>query len=110
MSIAASGLSRSARSAPGVLNLLFLVLEFMSGVFIVPVNQLPPWMIDIASVLPLKWIAQGMRSVFLPDGMMSMEAGGTWAHGTTAVVLGAWCLVGLALCLTTFRWTNRGDG
>jgi ABC-2 type transport system permease protein len=110
LGIAASGLSRSARSAPAVLNLLFLVLEFMSGVFIVPANTLPPWMIDIASCFPLKWTAQGMRSVFLPDGMMSLEAGGTWAHGLTAVVLGAWCLVGLALCLATFRWTNRRDG
>jgi ABC-2 type transport system permease protein len=110
LGIAASGLTRSARSAPAVLNLLFLVLEFMSGVFIVPVNTLPRWMIDVASLFPLKWTAQGMRSVFLPDGMMSMEAAGSWEHLTTALVLGGWCIAGLVLCLATFRWTNRRDG
>jgi ABC-2 type transport system permease protein len=110
LGITASSLARSARSAPAVLNLLFLVLEFMSGVFIVPANTLPHWMIDVASVFPLKWTAQGMRSVFLPDGMMSLEAAGTWEHGMTAVVLGAWCLAGLVLCVRTFRWTNHRDG
>jgi ABC-2 type transport system permease protein len=109
LGIAASGLARSARSAPAVLNLIFLVLEFMSGVFIVPVRVLPHWMIDFASLFPLKWTAQGMRSVFLPDGMMSMEAAGTWQHMTTALALGGWCVAGLVLCLVTFRWTNRRD-
>ncbi len=110
LGIAASRLSKSARSAPAVLNLIFLVLEFMSGVFIVPVTTLPKWMIDVASLLPLKWTAQGMRSVFLPDGMMSLEAAGTWEHLTTALVLAGWCVAGLVLCLLTFRWTNRQDG
>ena len=109
LGVAASGLARSARSAPAVLNLMFLVLEFMSGVFIVPVNSLPSWMIDFASFFPLKWTAQGMRSVFLPDGMMSLEAAGTWEHLTTALVLAGWCVAGLVLCLATFRWTNRQD-
>ena len=109
LGIAASRLAKSARSAPAILNLIFLVLEFMSGVFIVPVNTLPRWMIDFASVFPLKWIAQGMRSVFLPDGMMSLEAAGTWEHLTTALVLGGWCVAGLGLCLLTFRWTNRQE-
>ena len=109
LGIAASGMARSARSAPAVLNLIFLVLEFMSGVFIVPITTLPRWMVDIASFFPLKWTAQGMRSVFLPDGMMSLEEAGTWEQGRTALVLGAWCLVGLALCLSTFRWTSRRD-
>lgn len=109
LGIAASGLTRSARSAPAVLNLIFLVLEFMSGVFIVPVTTLPHWMIDVASLFPLKWTAQGARSVFLPDGMMSLEAAGTWEHLTTALVLAGWCVAGLVLCMLTFRWTNRRE-
>lgn len=109
LGIAASGMANSARSAPAVLNLIFLVLEFMSGVFIVPITTLPRWMVDLSSFFPLKWTAQGMRSVFLPDGMMSLEAAGSWEHGMTAIVLGAWCVVGLVLCLATFRWTNRRD-
>jgi ABC-2 type transport system permease protein len=66
-------------------------------------------MVDIASFFPLKWTAQGMRSVFLPDGMMSMEGAETWEHAMTAVALGGWCVAGLMLCLATFRWSNRDD-
>ena len=30
--------------------------------------------------------------------------------GKVALVLGAWCVGGLMLCLTTFRWTTKRDG
>ena len=47
--------------------------------------------------------------MFLPDSMVFQEAGGAWEHGRMALVLGAWCVVGLVLCLVTFRWTDRRD-
>ena len=31
------------------------------------------------------------------------------AKRTVAMVLGVWCVVGLVLCLVTFRWTDRRD-
>jgi ABC-2 type transport system permease protein len=37
------------------------------------------------------------------------EPAGTWELGRVALVLGAWCVIGLVLCLTTFRW-RRGQG
>jgi len=110
LGIAASGLARSARSAPAVMNLPFLVIQFISGVFIVPVTQLPKPMIQIGSLLPLKWMAQGFRSVFLPDSAARYEVAGAWEHGRTALVLGAWCAGGLVLCLLAFRWRGRRDG
>ena len=33
----------------------------------------PSWMQQLASVFPLKWMAQGMRSVFLPDEAAALE-------------------------------------
>ena len=30
-------------------------------------------------------------------------------NASIALVLGVWCVVGLVLCLATFRWTNRRD-
>jgi ABC-2 type transport system permease protein len=30
--------------------------------------------------------------------------------GRVALVLAAWCLLGLVLCVTTFRWTTKRDG
>ncbi|MHB1929103.1 MAG: ABC transporter permease [Acidimicrobiales bacterium] len=109
LGMAMSSVPRSARSAAAVINLPFVLLEFISGVFI-PFNQLPPDIQDIASVFPLKWMAEGLRSAFLPDSFQAVEMGHSWEHGTTALVLAAWCLIGLVVCLTTFRWKGRRDG
>jgi ABC-2 type transport system permease protein len=70
----------------------------------------PGWLQDIAAVFPVKWLAQGLRSVFLPEGMAAQEPAGSWELGRVALVLTAWCVVGLLLCIRTFRWQDRGDG
>ena len=41
-----------------------------------------------ASVLPVKWMAQGMREVFLPAEYAVLEQGGEWNLGGVAVALG----------------------
>jgi len=104
--IAFSSLARSGRSGPAVVTPVALVLQFISGVFF-QYTSIPAWMRDIASIFPLKWMCQGMRSVFLPDSFAAREVDGSWQHGPTALVLGAWIVVGLILCLSTFRWTDR---
>lgn len=107
--IAISSLPRDGKQAAAVISPIALVLQFISGVFFV-FTQLPGWMQGIASVFPLRWLAQGLRSVFLPERLGAQEAGGGWQLGTVAAVLGAWVLVGLVLCLVTFRWTRRDGG
>jgi ABC-2 type transport system permease protein len=110
LGIAASSLPRSARSAPAVMNLPYLVLSFISGIFVIPLKHLPDSLIAIGSVFPLRWMAQGFRSVFLPDTMAAQEVAGSWEHGRIALILGIWCVGGLALCLMTFRWRDRRAG
>jgi ABC-2 type transport system permease protein len=107
--IAFSSLAKSGRTAPALATPVALVLQFISGVFFI-FTQLPPWMQQVASLFPLKWMCQGMRAVFLPDTFMTQEAAGSWELGKVALVLGAWCVGGLLLCLLTFRWTTRRDG
>lgn len=107
--IAFSSLARSGRSAPAIVTPVALVLQFISGVFFV-FTQLKPWMQQIASLFPLKWMCQGMRSVFLPDSFADQEPAHSWELGKVAIVLGLWCVGGLILCLTTFRWTTKRDG
>jgi ABC-2 type transport system permease protein len=109
LGIAASSVPRSARSATAVITLPFVVLQFISGVY-VPVTLVPRWLTDVAAIFPLKWICQGLRSVFLPAQAASLEPAGSWEHGRTALVLAAWVVAGLVLCLTTFRWQRRRDG
>lgn len=106
--IAFSSVARTGRSAPAVVTPVALVLQFISGVFFV-FTELPAWMQQVAALFPLAWMCQGMRSVFLPDSFATQEPAGTWELGQIALVLGAWCVGGLVLCLTTFRWT-RQDG
>lgn len=107
--IALSSLARTARSASALASLALLVLMFASGIYFVPVSELPGPLIGLGSLFPLKWMGQGMRSVFLPDALTQLEVAGAWEHGRTALVLGAWCIGGLILCLTTFRWRGRRE-
>jgi ABC-2 type transport system permease protein len=107
--IAFSSVARTARSGPAVVTPVALVLQFTSGVFFV-FTDLPTWMQHVAALFPLKWMCQGLRSVFLPSSFAGMEPAGSWELGKVAVVLAAWCVIGLALCLTTFRWTTKRDG
>ncbi len=84
-----------------------LILEFISGVYF-PYNQLPSWMHAIASLFPLKWMAQGIRSVFLPPEMVQVEPGGSWHLTTGVAVLLVWLVAGLVVAGRTFRWVpNR---
>ncbi|MBM0229297.1 MULTISPECIES: ABC transporter permease [Micromonospora] len=107
--IAISSLARTARSGSAVVTPVALVLQFISGVFFV-FTSLPAWMQQVAALFPLKWMCQGLRAVFLPDSFGAQEPAGSFELGRVALVLAAWCVIGLLLCLTTFRWTTRRDG
>ncbi|MCU1570676.1 MAG: transporter permease [Naasia sp.] len=106
LGIALSGLPRSGKSATAVIIPITLVLQFVSGVY-VTFASLPEWLQNAASVLPLKWMAQGMRSVFLPDSFSATEQGGSWDLGTTALVLGVWLVLGVLGSRLAFRWIRK---
>jgi ABC-2 type transport system permease protein len=105
LGISAGGLISDAKAAPAVMNLPFVALQFISGVWIT-VDQLPSWLVKVSQVLPLHWICRGMRSVFLPDSFKIVEPGGTWQLGTAAIVLSLWCVVGFVVAVRSFRWTR----
>lgn len=104
--IALSALPRSTRSSTAVVLPIVLLLQFISGVYL-QFTMLPEWLQNVASVFPLKWLAQGMRAVFLPDQFAAQEMGGEWDLGIVALVLAAWAVVALLICLLTFRWVRR---
>ncbi|WUH95869.1 ABC transporter permease [Streptomyces sp. NBC_00433] len=109
LGIAISSVPKSGKSATSVVVLPFLVLQFISGVYIL-IDTVPDWMLTIGSFFPLKWMCQGLRGVFLPDAAAALEPAGSWEFGRIALVLGAWCVGGLVLCMLTFRWKSRSDG
>lgn len=106
LGIALSALPRSGRSASAVVIPIVLVLQFISGVYL-PFYQLPEWLQHVASVLPLKWMAEGMRYVFLPEQFGAVELGGDWNIAGVAIVLAVWAVVGLVVTRFTFRWIRR---
>lgn len=104
--VAYSSLIPTARSATAMVTGPALILQFISGVYFA-YSDMPRWVQQVAAIFPLKWIAQGERSVFLPEGMRGQEVGGSWEHTRTALVLGGWAAVGLLIAVLTFRWISR---
>ncbi|MBL5974615.1 MAG: ABC transporter permease [Candidatus Leucobacter sulfamidivorax] len=106
LGIALAAVPRSSRSAIAVVLPPVLILQFISGVYL-QFSMLPEWLQNIASIFPLKWLAQGMRSVFLPEHFAAAEPSGGWDLGLVALNLGIWLVIGLVLSLLTFRWQRR---
>ena len=106
LGIALSRVPRSGKSATAVVIPIVLVLQFISGVYLA-FSQLPDWLQNVASAFPLKWMAQGMRAVFLPENFESAEPGGVWNLAGVALATGVWFVVGLVVCRVTFRWIRK---
>jgi ABC-2 type transport system permease protein len=62
---------------------------------------------QFAALFPLKWLTQGMRSVFLPEDFATQEVAGDWELGKTALVLIIWLVLGLLVAIRTFKWSRQ---
>jgi ABC-2 type transport system permease protein len=100
-----SNLASNAVAAAVVTNGPAVGLQFVSGTY-VPLAALPTWMLTVGSVFPVKWMAQGFRSVLLPARMVAFEPAGNWEHWRIFMVLTAWSVGGLVACLAVFRWSD----
>ena len=103
LGIAFSIVPKSGRGASAVVSPIVIILQFFSGVFFV-FTQLPTWMQQLAAIFPLKWLTQGMRSVFLPDSFASQEVAKSWENGRTFLILLARLLIGVFFSIRKFRW------
>jgi ABC-2 type transport system permease protein len=101
-----SNLASNAVSAAVITNGPAVGLQFVSGTY-VPLMALPAWMLTIGSIFPVKWMAQGFRSVLLPSDMVVFEPAGSWEHWRIFFVLTAWSIGGLIACLAVFRWSDK---
>jgi len=103
LGIAFSIVPKSGRGASAVVSPIVIILQFFSGVFLI-FTQLPPWMQQIAAIFPLKWLTQGMRSVFLPDSFAAEEVAKSWENGRTFTILMAWLVIGIFFSVRKFKW------
>lgn len=101
-------LATNPRSASGVIQFPLILLQFISGVYY-SFSGMPKGLQYVGAVFPLKWTAQGMRSALLPASLAGNEPAGSWEHGRTAIVLGAWTVGGFLFCMLAQRWRMRRD-
>ena len=106
LGIAFSVVPKSGRGASAVVSPVVIILQFFSGVFFI-FTQLPTWMQQVAAIFPLKWLTQGMRSVFLPDSFAANEVAKSWETGRTFIILVIWLVVGFFISLRTFKWSRE---
>ena len=106
LGIAFSVVPKSGRGASAVVSPIVIILQFFSGVFFV-FTSLPVWMQQFAALFPLKWLTQGMRSVFLPEDFATQEVAGDWELGKTALILIIWLVLGLLVSIKTFKWSRQ---
>ena len=83
-------------SAPAYVNAVFLPLIFISGVFY-EARELPVVLEDIAEVLPLKHVIDGLAGAIVTGE-------GIAGHWTAVAVLVAWTAFGLFAAIRWFRW------
>ena len=103
LGIAFSIVPKSGRGASAVVSPLVIILQFFSGVFFI-FSQLPSWMQQVAAIFPLKWLTQGMRSVFLPDSFAKQEVAQNWELTTTFLVLLLWLVIGIYFAISKCKW------
>ena len=106
LGIAYSALPRNGKSAPAVVTPPFLFLQFVSGVFFV-FTDLPKVLQNLASLFPLRWMASGMRYVFLPDSFKQIEPGHHWNLVPGAAVLVVWLLGSFFVAVRTFSFIDE---
>ncbi len=105
LGMAFAAIPKSGRGASAIVSPVVLVLQFFSGVFFV-FTDLPGWMQQVATLFPLKWLTQGVRSVFLPDSFAAREVAGSWETSRTFLILLAWLIAGIFLSIRTFKWSR----
>ncbi|MBM2617517.1 ABC transporter permease [Actinoplanes sp. LDG1-06] len=85
-------------------------LVAISGIFY-PITGMPGWLQAVAQGFPIYWLGLGMRSVFLPDALASVELGDSWRHFETFGVLAAWAVAGLLVApILMRRMAQRESG
>ena len=86
-------------AAPAYVNIVFLPVIFISGVFY-DVDEAPQFLRDIAQALPLTHVIDGLSGAMV-------EGTGLADHLSDLAVIGVWALAGTVLAVRGFSWEGR---
>ncbi len=101
LAYALSGLVGNAESAGPMVQLATLPVYFISGIYI-PDNNLPHWLLYVASVLPVRPLAVALQAAFVP----ATNHGARFAVVPVLIVL-AWGVAGLIIAVRRFSWMPK---
>jgi ABC-2 type transport system permease protein len=99
LGVALSHAIPNPESAPAYVNAVFLPMILIAGVFY-DVKNAPKAIRDIAEVLPLKHLIDGLSGAMV-------KGEGLGSHGTALLVLGVWAVGGTLLAVRGFSWEQR---
>jgi ABC-2 type transport system permease protein len=106
LGIAYTRIIRTGGSASAIVQPPYLILQFISGVFL-QYSQVPGGLKIVASIFPLKWMAQGFRYTFLPEWIERDDYGGGWQIEKVLLVLAGWFVLSFLLAKYFFRWNRE---
>jgi ABC-2 type transport system permease protein len=101
LAYALSGIVGNSESAGPMTQLATFPVYFISGIYI-PDNVLPHWLLDVASVLPVRPLAVALQAAFVP----ATNGGSRFATVPILVVV-AWGVAGLIVAVRRFSWVPR---
>jgi ABC-2 type transport system permease protein len=88
-------------AAPAYTNIVFLPVIFISGVFY-DVDTAPQFLRDIAQILPLTHIINGLSAALVTGDSLADTAG-------DLAVIAAWGVVGVFFAVRGFSWDSRRE-
>jgi len=86
-------------AAPAYVNIVFLPVIFVSGVFY-DVDEVPSFLRDIAQALPLTHVIDGLSGALV-------SGAGVADHLSDLAVIAVWAVAGVALAVRGFSWEGR---
>lgn len=93
-----SSFARNSEAAASLSNGVTFPMLFLSGVFF-PVDNAPAWLQPITKILPLTYLADGLRDLMVRGGTIQDQ----WLN---ILVLMLTCVVGVTLSVRFFRWES----
>jgi len=83
--------------------LVMFTLNAISGIY-VPESLFPPWLRDIAQVLPIRPLAVAMQAAFDPR-----TNGGRYFAWPDLLIVAAWGVAGALFAVRRFSWSPSQD-
>jgi ABC-2 type transport system permease protein len=100
LGFALTTLIRSADSAQPIIAAVTLPLYFISGIFLAT-TLLPHWLLNVASVFPVRPFSQALLAAYNP------YSPGSGFAGLDLLIMAGWGVAGLLIAIRRFRWTPQ---